>query len=362
MTQETLKTLYEAKDFPVFQNRMYPSPEAARNCPKGDIRLVEDQLTGLIYNAAFRSELVEYDIHYQNEQAVSPLFRQHLEQVATIVEGTLGREQLIEVGCGKAYFLQLLVDKGFDITGFDPTYEGDSPRVRKDYFREGAGLRAKGLILRHVLEHIADPVGFLGLLKAANGGQGKIYIEVPCFDWICKHRAWFDIFYEHANYFRLSDFKRMFRHIERCGSFFGDQYLYVVADLASLQTPTYDPSDAVDFPADFLSRLILAEQSRAEQSRAEQSRAPVCVWGGASKGVIFALLRERAGYPVSTVIDVNPAKQGQYLAGTGLKVLAPTVAMQMLPPGSTIFVMNSNYLDEIKTMSNNAYQYIGVDQ
>ena len=273
MTQETLKTLYEAKDFPVFQNRMYPSPEAARNCPKGDIRLVEDQLTGLIYNAAFRSELVEYDIHYQNEQAVSPLFRQHLEQVATIVEGTLGREQLIEVGCGKAYFLQLLVDKGFDITGFDPTYEGDSPRVRKDYFREGAGLRAKGLILRHVLEHIADPVGFLGLLKAANGGQGKIYIEVPCFDWICKHRAWFDIFYEHANYFRLSDFKRMFRHIERFGSLFGDQYLYVVADLASLQTPTYDPSDAVDFPADFLSRLILAEQSRAEQSRAEQSRA-----------------------------------------------------------------------------------------
>lgn len=223
MTQAIFKTLYEANDFPVFQNRMYPSAEAARLCPRGDIRLVEDQQTGLVYNAAFRPELVDYDIYYQNEQAVSPLFRQHLEEVATIVEGTLGREGLIEVGCGKAYFLHLLAGKGFDVTGFDPTYEGNSPRVRKEYFREGAGLRAEGLILRHVLEHIADPVGFLGVLKVANGGQGKIYIEAPCFDWICKHRAWFDIFYGHVNYFRLSDFKRIFGRIERCGSIFGDQ-------------------------------------------------------------------------------------------------------------------------------------------
>lgn len=354
MSQATLKTLYEAKDFPVFQNRMYPSPEAARNCRKGDIRLVEDQQTGLVYNTDFCPELVEYDVHYQNEQAVSPLFRKHLEQVATIVERTLGRDQLIEVGCGKAFFLELLVDKGFDITGFDPTYEGNSPRVRKEYFRKGEGFHANGLILRHVLEHIPDPVGFLGLLKEANGGQGKIYIEVPCFDWICQRRAWFDIFYEHANYFRLSDFRRIFSRIESCGSFFGEQYIYVVADLASLKMPTYNPRDAVNFPDDFLSKLVPAEQSRSEQ--------PHAVWGGASKGVIFSLLRERAGFPVSMVIDVNPAKQGKYLAGTGLQVIAPAAALQAMRPGSTIFVMNSNYLDEIKAMSNNAYRYIGVDQ
>ena len=349
MMEKSLRTLYQAQDFPVFQNRMYSSRKEARDCPKGDLLIVEDQQTGLVYNTAFRQELVYYDANYQNEQAVSPLFHKHLEQVEEIVDEHLGRQSLIEVGCGKAYFLGMLERKGFDITGFDPTYEGENRRVRKEYFRQNSGRKANGLILRHVIEHIANPVGFLQMLKTSNGGQGRIYIEVPCFDWICDHRAWFDIFYEHVNYFRLSDFTRIFGEICDSGRIFGGQYLYVVAELASLRTPKYDSNDAVAFPEDFMRGLTFAEQ-------------PVCVWGGASKGVIFSLLRERAGHPVSIVIDVNPAKQGRYLPGTGLIVESPENALKMLSTNSTIYVMNSNYLEEIRSMSDNAYQYVGVDQ
>ena len=32
-----------------------------------------------------------------------------------------------------------------------------------------------------------------------------------------------------------------------------------------------------------------------------------------------------------------------------------------LPAGATLYVMNSNYLEEIKQMSNNAYRYVSVD-
>lgn len=354
MMEQSFRTLYQAQDFPVFQNRMYSSRREARDCPKGDLLVVENQKTGLVYNTYFRQELVDYDANYQNEQAVSRLFHQHLEQVAAIVHEHLGRQGLIEVGCGKAHFLEMLEKNGFDITGFDPAYEGGNQRVRKEYFRENSELKANGLILRHVIEHIADPVGFLQMLKASNGGQGKVYIEVPCLDWICDHRAWFDIFYEHVNYFRLSDFKRIFGEICDSGRIFGGQYLYVVAEMASLRTPKYDSNDAVDFPEDFMRGLNFSEQGGTEQ--------PACVWGGASKGVIFSLLRERAGHPVSIVIDVNPAKQGKYLPGTGLRVESPEGALKKLPTGSTIYVMNSNYLEEIKTMSNNAYQYVGVDQ
>ncbi|WP_139052656.1 hypothetical protein [Thiocapsa marina] len=61
------------------------------------------------------------------------------------------------------------------------------------------------------------------------------------------------------------------------------------------------------------------------------------------------------------MIDVNPAKQGQFSPGTGLEVRSPADALQGLQPGATIYLMNSNYLSEIKQMSNNAYHYIGVD-
>ena len=60
-------------------------------------------------------------------------------------------------------------------------------------------------------------------------------------------------------------------------------------------------------------------------------------------------------------IDINPAKQGKYLAATGLEVLSPPKALVILPSGSTVYVMNSNYIEEIKCMSNNAFNYIEVD-
>ena len=351
MSASSARVLFRQDQLPVFQNHMYDTAAAARNCPKGDVVLVEDPRTGLIYNEAFRAELMNYDAHYQNEQGVSPLFRKHLEAVAGIVDRQLGRRSLVEVGCGKGLFLEKLQQLGCDITGFDPTYEGTNPRVRQAYFEPGTGITAKGLVLRHVLEHIADPVRFLMQLRDANGGSGRIYIEVPCFDWICSHRAWFDIFYEHVNYFRLSDFQRMFGRVLESGRLFGDQYLYVVAELGSLHSPVIDPQDRAEMPADF-----------ATMALAVDATTHAALWGGASKGVIFALLRERAGHPVSVVIDINPAKQGKYLPGTGLLVQSPEAAMRTLPRRAAIYVMNSNYLEEIRKLSGDEYTYIVVDR
>jgi hypothetical protein len=347
-----IKLLYKQEQFPIFQNRMYDTEKEAKACATGNIELVENQSTGLVYNAAFCPERMIYDAHYQNEQAISPLFRQHLESVLGIVDRCMGRSALVEVGCGKGFFLEVLLGKGFDITGFDPTYEGNNSRVMRYYFEPGVGMRANGLVLRHVLEHVQHPYDFLLQLKLANGGSGRIYIEVPCFDWICERKSWFDVFYEHVNYFRISDFFRMFGKVVESGRLFGDQYLYVVAELDTLKEPKLDTDDVVVFPKNFLASLNEPGLAESVQS---------AIWGGASKGVIFALLKDRVGQPVKTVIDINPAKQGKYLPSTGLLVQSPADALSRLPKGSTIYVMNSNYLEEIKEMSGNAYRYVEID-
>lgn len=347
-----LNTLYRQSDFPIFQNRMYDTAAEAKNCQRGDIELVEDLTTGLVYNHAFLPELMVYDGHYQNEQAVSPLFQQHLERVADMVEDYLGRTHLVEVGCGKGYFLELLLERGVDITGFDPAYEGSNKRIKREYFAPGVMDRADGLILRHVLEHVQNPVAFLRRLRDANARRGRVYIEVPCFDWICEHRAWYDVFYEHVNYFRLSDFDRIFGEVVDSGRTFGGQYLYVIGELATLRDPVFDPNDRVMFPADFT--------QHPGGGNGTQGGA-TAIWGGASKGVIFSLLMERAGLPVSTVIDINPAKQGRYLPGTGLRVTSPEEAMTQLPKGATVYVMNPNYMDEITRISNGAFKLIGIE-
>jgi len=85
------------------------------------------------------------------------------------------------------------------------------------------------------------------------------------------------------------------------------------------------------------------------------------IWGAASKGVIYALLRERLGCPATAAVDVNPVKQGMHLPGTGLEVLSPAHCLARIPPGRRICVMNSNYLGEIRDMTNDRYTYEAIE-
>lgn len=347
--------LYRAEQLPVFQNRMFRTEQEAMACARGDVVLEQDARTGLVFNRAFRPELVQYDADYQNEQAVSAVFRTHLDEITRIAERHFRGRSLIEVGCGKGYFLEHLLARGFDVTGIDPAYEGANPRVIKGRFNREAGLRAEGLVLRHVLEHIPQPAAFLAELREANAGGGTILIEVPCLDWICRQRAWFDVFYEHVNYFRRDDFRRMFGRILEAGHVFGGQYLYVVADLASLRDPAQTQGEPLAFPADFTASISrLADRIRGRDDAA-------VVWGGASKGVIFSLFMQRAGARVDYVVDINPAKQGRYLAATGLRVSSPEEVLQQAAPGSDIYVMNGNYLPEIRQMTQDRFNYMTVD-
>jgi hypothetical protein len=348
------RELFSVQGLPVFQNKMFADKQSALACPTGNMRLVQDNETGLIFNAAFDASLLHYDADYQNEQACSGLFRQHLDTVKGIIHHHFANKTLIEVGCGKGYFLEYLQQAGYPITGIDPAYQGDNPNITKACFTAGLGLSADALILRHVLEHMENPVDFLHTLAQANGGKGQIYIEVPCFDWIVEHRAWFDIFYEHVNYFRLADFQCLFGKVYESGHVFGGQYLYVVADLASLQTlRTRSPKHILEFPSDFLADIDrLAELAKHKRN---------AIWGGASKGVIFALYMQRAGITIDSIIDINTAKQNKFIAGTGLKVSAPDEALSQLHTGDNIFVMNSNYLPEIIAASHNQFTYLQVD-
>lgn len=348
----TTRELFRAENLPVFQNKIFDSEQEAVSCPTGDVVLVQNMQTGLIYNATFDSGLLSYDGEYQNEQAHSSVFQSHLESVAEIIRRHCHHKAILEIGCGKGYFLDYLRSLGYDATGIDPAYEGDSPHVAKARFESSLGLKCDFIVLRHVLEHVWNPVGFLAEIADANSCVGTIYIEVPCFDWICRNRAWFDIFYEHVNYFRLDDLIGMFTAVHEAGHLFGGQYLYIVANLASLRASRY--CSPVEFPSDFLAGLASAVALTSTATR----RA---VWGAAAKGMMFALYMKRLGTPIDFAVDINPAKQGKYLAGSGLQVLSPSQAFEVMADGDSIFIMNSNYADEIVASAGSRYRYLLVD-
>lgn len=352
------KTLFEVNNVPAYQNKMFGTREAALACPTGNVVLAQDAASGLVSNIAYDPQLLRYDESYQNEQGVSRQFHEHLQQVLGKVAAAFGRGDILEVGCGKGLFVEMMRSHGLQARGLDDAYEGNAPYIEKRHFGTAPETPADTIVLRHVLEHIPQPLRFLRMIADANHNRGLIYIEVPCFDWIMQRRAWFDVFYEHVNYFRLSDFHRMFDDVVDSGHLFGGQYLFAIARLSSLRDePRAAGQSEVHFPTDFTHALdALAAEALAAPSRRR------AIWGAAAKGVMFAHHLGLRGVHFDTAIDINPGKQGRYVAATGIGVAAPDRALGQLPPGSDIYVMNSNYLSEITQMGGDQFRYIAVDK
>jgi hypothetical protein len=305
----------------------------------------------LVYNFAFNEEAIHYDSCYNNEQAKSCLFQKHLDKVASIVAENLGRKELIEVGCGKGFFLELLLSKGIEITGFDSTYNGNNRFISKSNFQPGIIKKpAKGIILRHVLEHIQDPFKFLETLRDANGGEGLIYIEVPCFDWIIENRAYYDIYHEHVNYFRLIDFQKIFSKITFSTYSFGNQYISIVGDLSSLRKPKLCKNSLAKIPNDFSKQLNMKNYDAG---------SPPVIWGGGSKGIIFSQLLKQNGIKIDSIVDIDSDKQGKYTPVSGLQIQSPEI-LHSYPSKTNIITVNPNYLSEVKEMTNYKFNYQSV--
>lgn len=341
---DNFKVIYQQKKVPIFQNKVYSSVEEAKQAEYGEVELVQSLYSGFIYNHKFDTSLMIYDQNYQNEQANSAMFQNHLIDVLSLLETfDVTSKKLVEIGCGKGYFLELMREKNIDCIGFDPTYEGNSKHIIKEYFTGDAETKADVIILRHTLEHIPNPFTFLHTIAKANQYTGKIFIEVPTFDWIEQKQAFWDVFYEHCNYFTEKTLANMFVK-STTGNFFNGQYIYIWAELADLKPITHDFSTDTDLTINFENKFDTIKTELSKHNK-------VVIWGAGAKGSTFLNLLDYEKTKVDYVIDINPSKQNKYIAGTGHPIYAPDVLKKDTP--DVIWVMNENYLQEIQKIVNN---------
>jgi SAM-dependent methyltransferase len=330
--------------------------ENALHADCSDVVLQIHGKEGIVVNANFNPGLMNYDTNYQNEQNYSHYFRQYIGEVMDkFTSRVQGKDKKIaEIGCGKGYFLELLHAAGFNVIGFDPTYEGDSSLVVKEYFdKRFTGLGIDIFLLRHTMEHIPEPFSFLQTIAKANGYQGKIFIEVPTLDWILEKKSFWDIFYEHCNYFTEKTFANFFEKAET-GRLFNGQYMYLFADLADLKK---DIEQFVITEADLRFNFDVLQQEWADKLH-RNAPGGIVIWGAGAKGSTFLNLLDPEKRLVKYVVDVNPKKQNKFIAHTGHQIISPEEFRDMNDIG-TVIIMNENYKSEITKFPGKDYiQYL----
>jgi C-methyltransferase C-terminal domain/Methyltransferase domain len=336
-----LETIFRQTNVPIFQNKVYPSDQLALIVEKGEVELVQSLTSGFVFNKAFTSVKMNYDAFYQNEQSNSVVFKNHLLNVLHLLKSFgVENKKVVEVGCGKGVFFDMMLCAGINCWGFDPTYEGSNERIKKEYFDETQkGIAADVILMRHTLEHITRPFSFLHIIAKANDYKGFLFVEVPTFDWIVNKNAFWDIFYEHCNYFTEESISIMFEDAIT-GDFFNGQYIYLWADLSKIRNTIPGNLKFTRHNTSAFSKKLKGYKEMLTTS------GSFAIWGAGAKGSTFVNLIDTERKAIRYIIDINPAKQNKFIAGTGHPIFHPDILLQ--EPVQNILIMNENYAEEIE--------------
>jgi SAM-dependent methyltransferase len=349
--------------------RLVATRPEAETFPRGKLRLAFCSGCGFITNTAYEPELQSYFESYEETQGFSPRFRQFMGDLAQrwVDRYDLKGKDVLEIGCGKGEFLLSMCElTGGRGVGIDPAIVFErisSPaaeRVRfiKDLYDERyADLAGEAVICRHTLEHIHPVADFLRLIRRSLDSHPEtvVLFELPDALRVLRECAFWDIYYEHCSYFTPGSLARLFRatgfEVLAVELDYDDQYILVEAvpqgDGGSTTSPIEEQPEAVAAAVAEFTRNLAAVQERwrTELGRVRSAGGTTAVWGSGSKGVAFLTTLGLAD-EVSAVVDINPYKQGKYMAGTGHEIVAPDALRTVQP--ELVVAMNPVYLDEIQ--------------
>ena len=358
-----IKNFLNRSKVPVHQNLLIKHQDSATKISYGGLALAICEECSYIFNQDFDSAKLSYGNDYDNTQTYSPLFKEYLEKLVQylVSEKSVRNCRITEVGCGNGFFLRKLIEADSSNVGygFDPSYAGSPEefegrlRFEKSFYGpEYTNIQSDVVICRHVIEHVSDPLNLLLNIKESlnNSPYGRVFFETPSVEWIFSNNGFWDFFYEHVSYFSRSSLITAFEtaafQVEAIHPVFAGQYLWLEAtNQVSRPGITKNPGSLPKLAQDF--GLDEWELRRAWKLKIQEltKQGKVALWGAAAKGTTFANLIDPNRKLITCIIDINPHKQGKFIAGTG----HPIINFKALPEYGikTIILMNSNYRQEI---------------
>ncbi len=362
--------VFKAGELPVNVGEFYDTYADATGAPVGVVTLSFCRACGFLHNREVDTSLDVFRPGYEVALHHSETFRNFITGVAErlVNRFDLREKQILEIGCGDAYFLKKLAALGANqCTGIDPTVttegkiavENGTVRLIRDYFGPShQNIEADFVCCLSVFEDIPRPHPFLAAVHAlAAKRNASLYFEVFNAWRAFEEQEVWSVHYEQCNYFSLNSLQNLFARqgfkIEEAGTCYqGDQYLFVEATPA----PSALCARAIRPQADLSEVLHAFDQIFNEKrelwnrrlSRYRDAGERVVVWGTGGKGITF-LNSVPEAHAIEFVAEINPDKQGKYVPGTGQRIVSPEFLAEYQP--HKIIITNALYEAEMKSQA-----------
>jgi SAM-dependent methyltransferase len=280
---------------------------------------------------------------------------------------------VIELASNDGYLLKNFVEHGIPVLGIDPA-EGPARAANTvgvptlcTFFSESlarelvaSGKAADVIIANNVLAHVADLHGFVEGIRTLLKEGGVAAIEMPYVKDLVDHCEFDTIYHEHLCYFSVTALDHLFRmhslvlndakHLSIHG---GSLRIYVEkrenvspAVRLLLETEAAEKVNRFDYYRNFVEKVeAIAKELRRLLACFKQQGARIAAYGAAAKGSTLINYCGIGMEFLDFVVDRNTHKQGLYMPGQRIPVLAPEALVEKMP--DYVLMLAWNFADEI---------------
>jgi SAM-dependent methyltransferase len=353
--------------------RPYPSDRDTRY----PLNLVFCPRCGLLQIRETVHPVVLFD-EYPYFSSFSDTMLRHAQDLADHLTRTrrLSREHsVLEIGSNDGYLLQYLAERGIPVLGIEPaknlneiSIQRHIPTIRAFFDHqtirrlkeEGAGFDV--ILALNVFAHVPDPHGFLEGIRVLLRPGGIAIFEFPYVRELIERNEFDTIYHEHISYFCLSTLVPLFeQHGLRIGevdrfSIHGGSIRITAGHLSETQASNrvqalmeeereiglLSPRYYLDF-ARSIEKLKADTLAFLRSLKAEGKT--IAGYGAAAKGSTLLNYYGIGRETIDFIADRNPYKQGRYLVGNYIPIVAPDRIRAARP--DYVLILPWNLRDEI---------------
>lgn len=298
-----------------------------------------------------------FDADYTYFSSFSRSWLEHADRFATMAVERFGLgpdSQVVEVASNDGYLLQYFRGRGIPVLGVEPTANTAAAAVGKgiptivDFFgrrlaEEQLAAKADLIVGNNVLAHVPDINDFTAGLKAALKPGGVVSLEFPHLLRLIEQAQFDTIYHEHFSYLSLGATDAIFAaqglkifDVEQLPTHGGSLRVFGAhaGDPTKHRTKAVDDVLAEEVRGGLRERQVYESfQPRIERIRADflaflrdqhAAGAKVVGYGAAAKGnTLLNYSKIKGSELIRFVADLSPHKQGRFLPGSHIPVVAP---------------------------------------
>lgn len=321
-----------------------------------------------------------FDEDYTYFSSYSDSWVAHARVYAELMTARFGLEagsRVVEVASNDGYLLQHFVAAGIPVLGVEPTASTARAAIEKGidtriaYFGEAYGrqLAQEGIAAdltaaNNVLAHVPDIADFVRGFAEVLKPEGVATFEFPHLLNLIRLIEFDTIYHEHYSYLSLLTVQKVFKaaglrvfDVEKLSTHGGSLRVFACRDGAG-----HDETPAVaalleEESAAGLYKMAAYEgyqerirtccaEFRAFLDTARAEGKTVAAYGAAAKGNTFFNVCGVSADDVVLIADRSHAKQGKFLPGSHIPVVAPDRLMELAP--DYVVIVPWNLADEIR--------------